>query len=109
MHSSSNKCGKNHISKRSPPPKVNHGSVKRQLDREVQELPQPRRLWIEKERSKGVEEELENDPDGFCDYIGHCMGFSVARDVHVDAINSLVAMVLEMVLLEGDRHRNTDG
>lgn len=51
---------------------------------------------------------MEDDPDGFRKGVSHKTGFDFARDVHVHAIHSLVAMVLEVVLLEGDRHGHTN-
>lgn len=37
------------------------------------------------------------------------MSFGEGRNIHVNTINSLKAVVLEMVLLKGDRHRYTYG
>ncbi|KAH7836531.1 hypothetical protein Vadar_002509 [Vaccinium darrowii] len=37
------------------------------------------------------------------------MGFSEGRNIHVNSINSLKAMVLKVVFLKGDRHWYTNG
>lgn len=76
---------------------------------QVDELPHAWGFRFYEKRPEGVEEELQDDPYGFCEDISHEVGFSEGRNVHVDSIDSLEAMVLEVVFLEGDRHWYADG
>ncbi|GAV77918.1 hypothetical protein CFOL_v3_21386 [Cephalotus follicularis] len=108
VHPTSNKCGEDQISERFPAPKVNHSRIKGNLNSEVGELPKTRGLRFKKQRSESIEEELEDNPDGFCDNIRDKMSFGVSWDVHVNAIYSLEAVVLKVILLESDRHGYTN-
>jgi hypothetical protein len=108
VHSTPNKCREDQISKRLPTTEVNHGNIKGYLDKKVDELPITRGFRFEKHRPKSVEEELKENPYGFHDHISHYMSLNFARNVHVNAIYSLEAMVLKVILLEGDRHRDAN-
>lgn len=65
MHPATDECGEDQISKRLPAPKVNHGEIKSYLNDEVDELPGAWGLWFEKQWTKSIEEELEDNPYGF--------------------------------------------
>lgn len=82
--------------------------VKSNFDQKVDELPIAIGLWFEKQWPDSVEKELEDNPYAFRDNIVDKAGFGMAWDVHIYAVYSLEAMVLEVVLLESYRHGYTN-
>lgn len=104
MHPSTNKRGKKQVGKRPPTPEINDNCIQGDLDHQVSKFPDTRGFGLQEKGPKGIEEELQQDPNRFCDDISHSMGFGLAWDVHVNAIDSLEEMVLKVVLLEGDGH-----
>ncbi|GMS97004.1 hypothetical protein PENTCL1PPCAC_19179, partial [Pristionchus entomophagus] len=63
-------------------------------------------LRIDGEWPEGVEDWLEEHPQGLSRGGRECVGLPLRRNVRVDHILAQVPMVLQVVLLEGDRHRN---
>lgn len=64
------------------------------MDYKVGEFPHARGLWFDKDRAESVEEELQDDPYGFCYGVGDGVGFSQSWDVHVNAVDTLESVML---------------
>lgn len=96
------------VRNRLEPPEVEHRHVGHDVNREVTELPNPDRFRVNEHGANCIEEQLENYPDELGQRVGDVMPLGVRRYVHVDTLDALVPVMLQVVLLERDRHRDAD-
>lgn len=97
----------NQIAEHSPAEAVNNDCIENDLDERVDDLEAIRRLWIHHQRTKDVEERLQTHPAELAERRAEQFRFHQRRKICVDDFVALVTMMLEMVFLERNRHRNT--
>lgn len=66
-------------------------------------------FWVHHQRPQCIEEGLEEEPEYLPCRCAEEPAFQVCRDVHIQAIPSQVAVVVDVVFLEGGRVREADG
>ena len=83
--------------------------IEHKLDHVVEDLKSGGRFGSDEGRSQGVEERLEEEPENLARSAAKEPTLPVRGEVHVVQIHAQVAVVLRVVLLEGDGHGDPDG
>lgn len=89
-------------------PQVVDYEVHHKLNDCVQHLQSSDWLGVDHQGPKCVEEGLEEEPDHFPQGCGEEPALPICGDVHIQAVAAQVAVMIDVVLLEGGRVRQAD-
>lgn len=67
------------------------------------------RFWVHHQRPQCIEKGLEEEPEHFSCRCAEEPAFQLCRDVHVQAVSAEVAVVVDVVFLEGGGVGKADG
>lgn len=98
-----------HVDHRLGAPQPVEGKVEGELDGHVGQLQLRDGLGVDAEWADGIEEWLQNDPEELADARAEEPTLKVSGDVHIDAVATQVAVVVQVVALEGGRVGQANG
>lgn len=106
MQTHRDQCAHDHVPQHLPAKAVDHQGVEDGLHDQIEELMVAGRLGIDDERPDHVEERLQDDPAELAECGAEQPCLEQRRQIGVDYLVALVAMVLEVVALERHGHRH---
>lgn len=98
-----------HVNHRLSPPHPVQQEVKAHLDRHVDHLQLAERFGVDAEGPHGIEQRLQDDPDELAKARAEEPALKVCGNVYVHAVAAQVAVVVQVVALEGGGVGQSDG
>lgn len=92
-----------------PPPEITDNCIRCELNHCVLDFQGAQWFWIDHQRSYGVEEGLEEEPEHLPSRGAEEPSLKVRRDVHIQLVSAQVPVVVDVVLLEGGGVGHADG
>ncbi|KAG7214377.1 hypothetical protein INR49_023088 [Caranx melampygus] len=98
-----------HVDHRLGPPEPVEQNVEGELDGHIGQLQLTDGLGVDAERSDGIKQRLQDNPDELPEACAEEPAFKLSGDVYIHAVSTQVAMMVQVVAFEGGRVGQTDG